>query len=334
MSCRLLPVSEFTAQTTAWDAINHEHFDHPLMESRFFAVALEHLAKGSERLIVCGPADKPSAIAIVTPSKIGAWTTFQPSQLPLGALIRRPGTEPLKLTEELFSALPLSCQILSLSQQDPELMSRPVNHARLRTLDYIQTARITVDRTFDDYWAGRGKNLRHNMKRQRNRLERESIDLHIEVLVAPNQVRDGIRSYGELESRGWKAQGGTAIHPDNIQGRFYAALLEAYASTGNARIYRCYYNDHLSAVDLCIFNRKALVILKTTYDETIKTSSPALLMRHSYFPALFNDREVERIEFYGKVMEWHTKWSDEIRTLYHVNAYRHALIARLHNKSQ
>jgi len=53
-------------------------------------------------------------------------------------------------------------------------------------------------------------------------------------------------------------------------------------------------------------------------------------MRREYFPPIFDNHEAGRIEFYGKVMDWHTKWSDEIRTLYHVNAYRNALVARIH----
>jgi hypothetical protein len=81
-----------------------------------------------------------------------------------------------------------------------------------------------------------------------------------------------------------------------------------------------------------VFNESAMVILKTTYDETIQTSSPALLMRREYFPRLFDQREVGRIEFYGKVMDWHTKWSDEIRRMYHVNAYRGRMMARLHGR--
>lgn len=332
MSCRLLPIAEFPDVATAWDGINREHDSHPLLESRFVATALEHLGGGAERIAVCGPPQDPDAIAILAPARLGAWTTFQPSQAPLGAMIQRPGVATADLAKDLFAGLPVSCQILSLTQQDPDITPRPAPLPTLRTLDYIETARISVDKDFDDYWASRGKNLRHNMKRQRNRLEREGVELRLEVLSQPAQMRDGVRSYGELESAGWKAEGGTAIHLDNEQGRLYAALLEDYAGTGNARIYRYYYNDTLSAVDLCILNENALVILKTTYDESITTSSPALLMRRAYFPAVFDRREVRRIEFYGKVMDWHTKWSDEIRTLYHVNAYRNALAAKLHNR--
>ena len=332
MSCRLLPVSEFSGIAAAWDAINQEYYSHPLLESRFTAAALEHLADGTEQIAVCGPQTRLQAIAVLKPAKLGAWTTFQPSQSPLGAIINRQEIQTTDLAKDLFAALPVTCQILALTQQDPDIVPRPESQATLRTLDYIETARITVDRDFEDYWASRGKNLRHNMKRQRNRLEREGVELRLEVLSRPEQMRDGVSSYGELESVGWKAEGGTAIHLENEQGRFYADLLESYAVTGNARIYRFYYNDKLSAVDLCIVNENALVILKTTYDESLNTSSPALLMRRDYFPAIFDQREVKRIEFYGKVMDWHTKWSDEIRTLYHVNAYRNALAARLHNR--
>ena len=28
-------------------------------------------------------------------------------------------------------------------------------------------------------------------------------------------------------------------------------------------------------------------------------------------------------------MEWHTRWTDSARDLYHVNVYRHALVLRL-----
>jgi len=29
-------------------------------------------------------------------------------------------------------------------------------------------------------------------------------------------------------------------------------------------------------------------------------------------------------------MEWHTRWTDEIRTMYHLNGYRWPLLGRLH----
>ena len=69
-----------------------------------------------------------------------------------------------------------------------------------------------------------------------------------------------------------------------------------------------------------------LVILKTTYDETIKTISPAFLMREESFRGLFEEQQLTHIEFFGKLMEWHTRWTDDVRTLFHVN-YFHSLAA-------
>ena len=45
-------------------------------------------------------------------------------------------------------------------------------------------------------------------------------------------------------------------------------------------------------------------------------------MRHEYFRQIFDGGRIRRVEFYGKVMEWHRRWTDDVRTLYHVNCYR------------
>lgn len=334
MFCTLAPITEFSAYVPAWDAINSLHYENPLLESRFISKSLDFFGSGGEKIALLGDPSDPVGIAIISASKLGAWSTFQASQSPLGAIILEPGVELLALTKSLFRAMPQTCQIISITQQDPCVLPRPREQSTISTLDYINTARITIEQCFEHYWAGRGKNLRHNLKRQRNRLERDGVSIRLEMLSRPEDMREGVKSYGDLESKGWKAKKGTAVHPDNEQGDFYVALLEDYASNGKARIYRFYYNDVLVAVDLCVSSESSLVILKTTYDESVQTSSPALLMRREYFPPLFDLREVKRIEFYGKVMDWHTKWSDEIRTMYHINAYRSAVGALLHRRAR
>jgi hypothetical protein len=51
-----------------------------------------------------------------------------------------------------------------------------------------------------------------------------------------------------------------------------------------------------------------------------------MLMRQEAFEQIFADGRFRRIEFYGKVMDWHTKWSDDIRTLFHVTCARWAAL--------
>lgn len=211
--------------------------------------------------------------------------------------------------------------LIGVTQQDPLISIRPVDQEHLSTLDYIQTAHIDANQSFDEYWSLRGKNLRHNLKRQRNRLEREGIVTRIEVLTVPKDMPMAVRQYGEMESSGWKSQSGSAIHIDNVQGRFYVDTLSAFADTGQTRVYRYYYDDKLVASDLCLLGDGVFIILKTTYDETIEGSSPTMLMRQEMFQLIFEDKDIRRIEFYGKVMDWHTKWSDDFRVMYHINYY-------------
>jgi hypothetical protein len=148
-------------------------------------------------------------------------------------------------------------------------------------------------------------------------------------------VAAAVADYGRLESAGWKAGGGTAVDAANAQGQFYRGMLEGFCRRGAGSIYRYWFNDQLVAMDLCIEDARQIIVLKTTYDETVPGNlSPTLLMREEAVRQLFDAQRFERLEFYGKVMEWHTRWTDEVRTLYHVNHYRWPVLGRLHAQWQ
>ncbi len=291
---------------------------------------LEHFGTGQERLVCCGEPIAPIALAIMRSRGLFRWETFQPSQAPLGAWLHDPRYSFAQLLTGLFKALPGFPLVAGVTQQDPDLVPRPDNAGRIETLDYIQTARVSIQGSHDDYWSARGKNLRQNMKKQRNKLEKEGIVTRLELLRQPEQMAQAVADYGRIESNSWKAQGGTAIHPNNSQGRFYRAILESFCRAGKGCVYRYYFGDCLAATDLCIEGGGELIILKTTYDESlVDGTSPALLMRQEVFKQLFEEKNLNRVEFYGRVMEWHTRWTDEIRTMYHVNGFRYTMLPKL-----
>jgi len=175
--------------------------------------------------------------------------------------------------------------------------------------------------------------LRHNLKRQRNHLAKQAVECRVDAVTTAGEVAAAVEQYSRLEIAGWKADTGTAVRSDDAQGRFYTELLQAHCAQGHGRIYRCWLGGKVVAADLCIDNGVTLVILKTSYDETITNLSPALLMREEYFRELFCSG-LQRVEFYGRVMDWHTKWSDEIRTMYHINCYRSPFVPALHRVGQ
>ncbi|HET7031934.1 MAG TPA: GNAT family N-acetyltransferase, partial [Casimicrobiaceae bacterium] len=321
------PVREFAAHRDVWERLNDARGPTPLLSARFLEPLIAEFAAGDELLATCRASGRVEAMAIVRQVGNGRWETFQPSQAPIGAWLQREDIPSRELAASLLRALPGFALMFSITQQDPDLLTRPLNDECTSILDYIATARITITETFENYWERRGKNLKHNLKKQRARLEKDGVRLTLDVVSRPEDVAQAIADYGVLETAGWKAEGGTAISPDNAQGRFYRNLLERFCSVGKGGIYRYRFDDRVVAMDLCIEDNDTLVILKTTYDETIKSSSPAALMRQEAFKALFDSKRIKRIEFYGKIMEWHSRWSDEARTMYHINCYRWPVVS-------
>ncbi len=319
MTWHLYPIAEFKQYSESWDSLNKEGVNTPLLSSDFVNPLLDYFSSSSDRLAIHGDSQKPDAMAIVTKAKFGVWETLQPSQAPLGLWLQDKTISTASLLSQLRKVLPFPTLLVGVTQQDPDLLLRPEKSNGLSTLDYIQTARVTVIGGFQDYWGRRGKNLRQNLNRQRNRLEREGVQVTLKIITEADEITQAIVEYGRLESVGWKNAGGTAIHIDNNQGKFYRDMLNNFCRHQDALVFKYYYGDQLVATDLCIKDNHSLIILKTTYDETITTSSPAMLMRQEAFEYIFDNKLVEKIEFYGKVMDWHTKWSDEFRTLYHIN---------------
>jgi len=325
----LYPINQFEKFIQSWDTLNNKIAKSPILESRFIGPCLRHFPAGDALLALCGDQDNPTAMTIVNKNRFGVWETYQPSQAPIGAWMCDSTADLNTLLNSLANVLPGIVLSIGITQQDTSFLARPKNQTNIRTLDYINTARVNINETFDEYWANRGKNLRQNLRRQRNRLEREDVTTTLKTFDKPDQMKDCIAEYGKLESAGWKSQGGTAISPENDQGLFYTEMLQRFAETGDGFVFNYLYNDKIVAVDLCIKGNGTLIILKTTYDESQKTSSPALLMRQDSFQHFFNMDGLEKIEFYGKVMDWHTKWASDIRTMYHINYYPWKLLALL-----
>jgi CelD/BcsL family acetyltransferase involved in cellulose biosynthesis len=335
MSWIILPASAFEGYKQQWRELNAASAASPLLEPDFVTPLLAEFANGQE-LLVCYVRERVTLLmGIVVPRRRGVWETFQPSQAPLGIWLQRPGVDAAPLLDSLMRQLPGTPLIFGLTQCDPWHGPRPADSATQNSIDYIDTAHITVEGSFDDYWAARGKNLRANMKKQRAKLHKEGIVARLQISRAPEEMAEAVRDFGRLESAGWKAGLGTALHGDNDQGRFYRAMLEAFCRRGCASVYRYWFNDQLVAMDLCVEGNGMIVVLKTSYDESVPSGlSPSLLMREECCRLFFEQGRFGRVEFYGKVLEWHTRWTEEIRTLYHLNHYRWPGLVRLHRFSR
>jgi CelD/BcsL family acetyltransferase involved in cellulose biosynthesis len=335
MKWTLRPASEFGAASAQWMQLHARCQGSPMLAAQFVAPLITEFGSGAELLAACEHGGRTVAMALIAPQGRGAWASFQPAQAPIGLWLQEDAVALSDLLAALMSALPGLPLVFGLTQCDPDLLARPADSHQLRTMDYIDTARITLAGSFDDYWNARGKNLRSNLKKQRAKLDKDAVALRMQISRDVQDVADAVADYGRLESAGWKAGGGTAVSAGNAQGRYYCAMLEGFCRRGAGSIYRYWFGEQLVAMDLCIEDERQIIVLKTTYDESVPNSlSPTLLMREEACRALFAEGRFARLEFYGKVMEWHTRWTDEVRTLYHVNYYRWPALGHLHAQWQ
>ncbi len=258
---------------------------------------------------------------------------FVTPQMPLGAWIQMPTEDFVELASGLLRADGVALRLGAL-QLDSRFVPVPDACERTTTLEYILTPWMEVSGSFDDYWASRGKNLRTNMRKQREKLAEQGVATRMELLCDPLDMPRAVADYAAIESRGWKAAGGTALSDEHPQTRFYREMLVGCARRGLARVYRYFFNERLVVTELCLQSASELVILKTTYDESITYFSPASLMRQEMFSQLFADGAVGRVEFYGPLKDWHTRWTPLSRPVFHANVYRSASVLGLERQAR
>ena len=140
----------------------------------------------------------------------------------------------------LVRSLPGYAVELGVLQQDPNFSGLPVvdDYSWIEKSDYMQTARIPLAGTFDGYWATREDRLRKNNDRLRRRMAEKGLKLEFTKIRDPARVGEGLREFGRLESKGWKAGEGTAVGIDDAQARFYRAVLEDFCQRGEGVIYQ------------------------------------------------------------------------------------------------
>jgi len=328
---QILPTSDFDRLAAAWDSLATSYGSPAFMESPFIRAALD-LLQGTHRLAAGYEGDRLVAVGIFVKLGVGRWSTFQPSQLPLGAWLMAPGLHLESALAALCRALPGTAVMISLTQQDPQTLPRVEGSRTLQSLDYISTAWVDVRGSFEEFWEARGKNLRQNLRKQRRKIEGEGHVLRVDIATEPERVAALFADYAGLESRGWKSQQGTAVTAESEQGVFYAKALQNFAQSGRAMCIALRLDGVAIAVDLCVRSGDSLVILKTTYDEERKALSPGQLLHEEAFRHFFALPGLRRVEFFGRVMEWHTRWTESSRTLFHVNYYRWAALHSLHRR--
>lgn len=311
----------------AWDALRARLFsDNPMLDSRFVDALLRHFGDGAERLCIFQTDHLPQAMCILRRSGPGIWSTFLPSQAQIGPiLLGQPAP-----VDSLVRALPGVCGQIDFLCNDPDFgdLSEQDNRKR-ESRDHVLTMNISLSGGFEAYWKSRSKNLIKNMRRYERRIEEDNVEIRLVRIAHLSALDDATARYAELEARGWKGETGTAVTTSNEQGRFYQAVSRCFARTSDAAVYELWIGDRLAASRMTITAGKTLVILKTTYDESMSKYAPGRLLLYRVIRDGFERNAGGSIEFYTDANTDQLSWATGQRWMRHVSFYRSNAVAGL-----
>lgn len=326
MTWTFVDVGELIAEyADRWDELNRRLYGgHPLFDSRFVFALLRHFPGERVGAWVLGEPQAPRGILLLEPSRAGVWTTFQRSQAQASPVLLFP--EDVGELGRLYPALSPFAQAIDFLCQDPHYSpwsSCRLGSSTLSTMHAL-TASIALEGQFDSYWRARPRGLRQTISRSLRRAELEGAPLVLRVIEDSVRMESAVREFGLLESRGWKGVEGTAVHPDNAQGRFYAEVFQAFAATGQAISYDLHAGGCVIARQLALVSGPMCITLKTTYDERFRHLAPGRVLDYAMLQMEFDRRRFERMELYTDADQAQLRWTTSDRWIEHVTCFRSA----------
>jgi CelD/BcsL family acetyltransferase involved in cellulose biosynthesis len=151
-------------------------------------------------------------------------------------------------------------------------------------------------------YRGKMKGQWRELERRRRKMHREH-DVRYELLRSPEDLDRELDRGLAVEASGWKGAAGTAIasSPDTLA--FYRAVAHGFHRMGRLRLSELWLDGRVVAFDLSLLHRGRLHLLKTGYDESVRTLAPGLVLRLAVVERCF-ELGLEAHELLGDDMPW------------------------------
>lgn len=320
--------ANFEGYADSWGVLNQRLLQgHPLGDTSFVGPLIEHFATSRDFLAVKSVGAETRGMLLLRLGRFGVVSSFRPAQTEICPVL----INSIEDFQSLFAVLPRSTLALQLHCQDPDYCVTPPASSPLvfEVDEHVTTVSIDLWGNFDEYWSNRPTKLRQNIDRSQRTVRRNGMNWHFETVESPQEVQFAVDRYGELESRGWKRQTGTAVHPTNTQGQFYRDILRGFAEKGRGVVYELYFERRLVSSQLAIGNDSMLITLKTTYDEEFSKYSPGKLLDYLTLRHEFQLGRFSKIEFCTNAGPELIRWGTRTRPVSHITVYRNKLAWRL-----
>lgn len=323
-------IDSFRDHEADWDALNNKYADgNPYFDSCFVGPLIECFATKDDHLWVHTTGGAIDGACVLSKQKAGKSALFVPSQVQIAPLLV---ANDEMLTELVRQVSPTSLAI-DVPCQDPLFTPIGVEKASLPVVrqDHAYTICVNVDGTFNDYWTSRSKNLRSSVGRRRKKAEKDGIEVSFVHRTSSSEMTDAVDRFGEMETRSWKGEAGTAVHASNVQGKFYASVMKRFSEKGKASIFELYFNDEVVAIELGILSDRMVVLLKTTFDNQWSKYSPGRLLLHELLNEEFRLKRAPVVEFYTNADGNERSWASEGRWVFNATVFRSSAILGLYN---
>lgn len=326
MAWSIYPASQLQSRyQRTWREINDKYnFSHPLLDPNFI-IPLYQCFGGDKVILSFNELnDEMIGAALLEKKGKGVWQLFFPSQAPLGPVILANNAGYEKNLKSLMKSLPGITWLIGFQKQDPDfsclINNKNIEHSE--TMVNSTTINVEIKTTFQEYWQSRSKNLRKEVARYLRRLEEKDSPVKLIEIRDRNEMAKAVAMHGDIESAGWKGKKGTAIHCNNLQGKFYTNVLENFSETGNSCVYQLYFGEKIAASQLTISQNGMMVLLKTAHDESASNYSPGRLLDYKMMELIFSQGQIRNIEFYTNASRDDSRWTTGSRHIYHINYYQ------------
>jgi CelD/BcsL family acetyltransferase involved in cellulose biosynthesis len=179
---------------------------------------------------------------------------------------------------------------------------------------------IETSGTLEDYRAAMSRNTRQRVGKHRRRLEREH-DVRLTLLERPQDPLARLDEALRLEASTWKGRAGSAVLSSEKRTAFYRDVAQTFAQDGTFRVSELRVDGRLAAFDVALLRGGHVASLITSYDESLGSYSPGLVLRMAIVEACF-EQGLAANDLLGTMLEWKTKFATGSRPTQTLRVYR------------
>ena len=238
---------------------------------------------------------------------------------PAGDLLWDPeaGTEPLDVLVRGLQGFPWAISWLEgipLTGKHWQEFTRSLERARVPVLAHVQSHVGVVDcagewDAFERRWSS---NHRRQLRKAAQRAIAEGgVSLRvIREFRSLDEVADLVHRGFVVEDRSWKGtQANSSVLKSPGMLDYYVRQAQCLAEMGHLQLTFLEFANQPIAFEYGWHSRGVYYTPKVGYDESFARFSPGQLLRRELFEQIFDEREIERIDFTGELCAATAKWT-------------------------